>query len=66
MVRRGVPERIAMRLTGHKTRSVFEQDNIVSDDQTRDQGPQLPPPLFKISGSDQYVCPLAVAFTASE
>ena len=41
LVRAGVPERVAMQMTGHKTRAIFERYNIVSQGDLRDAAQRL-------------------------
>jgi integrase len=41
LVRAGVPERVAMQLTGHKTRAIFERYNITSPTDLREAAQRL-------------------------
>jgi integrase len=41
LIRRGVPEVVAMRITGHRTRSIFDRYNIVSTEDLQDAARRL-------------------------
>ena len=51
MVNVGVPERVAMTMTGHKTRAVFDRYHIVSPATRRAGGSQAPDTIAGTIGS---------------